>query len=364
MNKLINNPYVISKVTLRVIILIASSLMLLSCSNSQPQKLEINKQLNVFGTVVSISFYGSSEMQSTKATQSISNDLKVLHQAWSPWDNYAMARTNKLLNTTKWFSFNPIINKLLVSGFEYSRMSKGLFNPVIGQFTKLWGFNTKELSHNIPPSDQKIKSVLIHALSINDVSIKGVRLKSSNPNIVFDFDQMTHGVAMDLIIANLKTFNIQNAKINIGGDIKVIGKNTKSTWTVKIPHSRNKKALASIELQANESIFTTSDNSRFFLHEGVRYHNILDPRTGYPALNTRSVTVIHSNAALADAAATALFIAGPSMWHEIAQSMGIRYVILQDAKGTIHINPAMQKRVIFVEAPINLKISKQLQAPE
>jgi len=359
-----NNCAVRSSVRYRGILIIASSLMLLSCSKSQSPNIEINKQLNVFGTVVNLSFYGTKDMKYSEAIQSINNDLKYLHRSWNPWDNFAMARTNKLLNTTEWFSFNPSINKLLVSGAEYSRISKGLFNPALGKLTKLWGFNSNDISNNTPPSDKKIKSILTQALSINDISIKGIRLKSSKPNIIFDFDPMTRGMAMDLIIASLKNFNIQNAKINIGGDIKVIGKNIKSTWTVKIPHSRNKKPLASIELQANESIFTASDNSHFFLHKGIRYHNILDPRTGYPARNTRSVTVIHSNAALADAAATALFIAGPSKWHEIAESMGIRYVILQDAKGTIHINPAMQKRVIFDEAPDNLKISKQLQSQE
>ena len=69
------------------------------------------------------------------------------------------------------------------------------------------------------------------------------------------------------------------------------------------------------------------------MHNGQRYHHILDPRTGYPAQKTASVTVIHDDAGVADAAATALFVAGPDRWHEIARSMGVKYVMLIDSMG-------------------------------
>ena len=64
----------------------------------------------------------------------------------------------------------------------------------------------------------------------------------------------------------------------------------------------------------------------------------------------RSVTVIHSDATTADAAATALFIAGPERWARIARRMGIRYVMLIDDQGRVHMNPAMARRVQF-ESP-------------
>ena len=76
-------------------------------------------------------------------------------------------------------------------------------------------------------------------------------------------------------------------------------------------------------------------------------HHIIDPRTGYPAKGTQSVTVLHKNAATADAAATALFIAGPTQWVEIAKSMNIKYVLLIDENGKVHISKAMLERIKF-----------------
>ena len=107
--------------------------------------------------------------------------------------------------------------------------------------------------------------------------------------------------------------------------------------------------IASISIEGEESVFTSGDYERFYIYQGERYHHILDPRTGYPAKGTQSVTVIHHNSGLADAAATALFIAGPDDWHRIAHKLGLKQVMLIDEQGTIHVSPEMKKRLAFNE---------------
>jgi len=332
-----------------------------ACSEQQSTSKEIKDSQFIFGTIVDITFYGDNNMKATAALQTISDDFKHLHKAWQPWGKMAMARANKLITTTEWFSYNPSIYNLLVDGKKYAKLSHGLFNPAMGHFTELWGFNTTESTITEPPPANKIKAMLTQMPSMNDVQIKGVRVKSSNPTTFFDFGAMAKGLAVDMAISNLSNFNIHNAMINAGGDIKVIGQHGDRPWHIGIRHPRKKDSiLAGVDLQANESIFTSGDYERFFIYKGVRYHHIIDPRTGYPATKSMSVTVIHPNAALADAAATALFVAGPEKWHEIAQSMGIKFVLLVDAKGDVYMNPAMQKRIHFIEKPKNILISKPL----
>jgi thiamine biosynthesis lipoprotein len=73
-----------------------------------------------------------------------------------------------------------------------------------------------------------------------------------------------------------------------------------------------------------------------------------------------SVTVLHPQAATADAAATALFVAGPGHWYEVAKGMGIRHVMLIDTDGVVHMTPAMQSRVQFESTTPVLRISKPL----
>ena len=106
--------------------------------------------------------------------------------------------------------------------------------------------------------------------------------------------------------------------------------------------------LASVEVKDNESVFTSGDYERSYQYKADRYHHILDPATGYPTKDAQSVTIIHSDAGLADAAATAIFVAGSKEWLKTAKNMGIHYAMLIDAKGDIHITAAMHKRIKFL----------------
>lgn len=124
-------------------------------------------------------------------------------------------------------------------------------------------------------------------------------------------------------------------------------------------HPRAGGVLASLEIHGDESVFTSGDYERFYEYQGRRYHHIIDPRTGYPARDFVSVTVIHGSAAVADAASTALFVAGKRDWRRIAARMGVEQVMLVDDQGEIILTPAMAERVHFeVEPRPSLRVER------
>ena len=145
----------------------------------------------------------------------------------------------------------------------------------------------------------------------------------------------------------LKNMGIKNAIINTGGDLKAIGSHGDRPWQIAIKHPRKDTWLAKIETRNEESVFTSGDYERFYSYRGKRYHHILDPRTGYPAQGTQSVSVLHTDSGLADAAATALFVAGPEQWENIAKKLELKEVMFIDEAGIIHITPAMSDRLFF-----------------
>ena len=115
-------------------------------------------------------------------------------------------------------------------------------------------------------------------------------------------------------------------------------------WRVGIRDPRAVRTLAWLELN-DESVATSGDYERFFLVNGKRIHHLLDPRTGRPAGHTIAVTVIANDATLADAASTALFIAGPDQWQNVARAMGVDQALRVDASGQIQVTRKLQARL-------------------
>lgn len=333
-------------------------LLLLSACERTPQ-VETTRFL-AFGTLVDLTIAGLPKADTERAADILEQDFQKMHRAWHAWDPGPLGRVNRLLKETESFSAPPSVLPLIAKGRELSLQSDRLFNPAIGRLIDAWGFHSNDPEGHRPPSQEAIDSLLASNPQMSDISIKGIMLNNSNPSVKLDFGAFGKGYGIDLAITHLRELGINNAIINAGGDLRAIGSRNGEPWRIGIRHPSGEGVLATITTQGDESIFTSGDYERNFTWQGKRYHHIIDPRTGYPAIGTKSITVIHGDAATADAAATALFIAGPQHWHKIAKQMGIRYVLLVDSEDNMHMNPAMQERVQFLTTEGNIILSAPL----
>jgi thiamine biosynthesis lipoprotein len=98
------------------------------------------------------------------------------------------------------------------------------------------------------------------------------------------------------------------------------------------------------------SLSTSGDYESYFVADGVRYHHILDPRTGWPARGLRSATVVSPDATLADALSTALVALGPERALEVAARVGVEAVLVDDA-GRVAVTPGLEARMEVLRAP-------------
>ena len=336
-------------------------LLLLGAIGCEQQKNPVyHDQFFAFGTLIDITLYGAKQPLADSVCRQIEQDFLDMHASWHPWQSGPISSLNRQLSTLEPQTIKPSILPLLTEAHRLSSLSTGLFNPVMGNLIALWGFHDNALPIGTLPDSAAIKEWLAQAPSSNDVHIDGTLIQSRNPAVAYDLGGFAKGYAIDHAIDRLRAAGIQHAIVNAGGDLRAIGQHGDRPWRIGIRNPRGNGILASIEISGDNSVFTSGDYERFFEVDGKRYHHIIDPRTGYPAMNTTSVTVIDSNAATADAAATALFVAGPDQWWSIANNMALRYVMLIDTLGTIHMNPAMQSRILF-EPGINAEI--KLSAP-
>lgn len=343
----------------RILVLLV---LVIAVSACQQKTRKYQDNILAFGTIINVTLIDVDEKTAEESFRHIREDLKVMHRVWHVWEPGPLMRTNQLLQYTKEFSAAPSVLDLIVLSKELSIKSQHLFNPAIGKLIALWGFHSHKQPET-PPSDLAIQKLLKQNPTMENIQINGVRISNNNAAVKIDLGGIAKGYAIDRLLNYLKQRGIHNALINTGGDLKVIGQHGDRPWKIAIRDPRfqykakNKdkqntelSVVALLELRDNEAAFTSGDYERYFKNKknnDHHLHHIIDHRTGYPAQGTQSVTVLHEDAATADAAATALFIAGPTRWVEIAKSMGVKYVLLINEKGDIHISSAMKKRVKF-----------------
>ena len=318
-------------------------------------------QFFAFGTLIDVTFYDTEPNLAEQASEIIAGDFQTLHRQWHAWQPGQLTATNALLEQLQPFRGDPAVMPVIQEANRLARLSGDLFNPTIGKLVTLWGFHDNALPIGTLPDSQAIAALVAQAPAAADVVIHDGMVSNSNPAVQYDLGAFAKGYAIDRIMERLRALGIENAILNAGGDLRAIGRHGNRPWRVGIRHPRQEGILGSIEIEGDASIFTSGDYERFFEVDGTRYHHIIDPRSGYPADTVISVTVIHGSAATADAAATALFVAGPDHWTRVARSMGVDLVMLVDTGGLVHMTPGMQQRIRFEPgAAPELRISEPL----
>lgn len=303
------------------------------------------------GTVVDIKLWGVDDETAHLASAEISQLMNSVNDRWHAWHPSLLTQLNDKLRRGETAALDPETYALLVDAQQLSKQSEGLFDPGIGNLLKLWGFENDEQPVGPPPSAQERSSWLAKNEGIANLILENNTARLVSGETQFDLGGYAKGYAVDLAIERLKGLGIRNAIVTAGGDLRAIGGKGEKPWRIGVRDPRSPDVFASIDMKEDESVHTSGDYERFYMYEGQRYSHLLDPRSGAPETETASVTIIHNNGASADAAATALCIAGPKDWAKIAKQMGLDYVMLIDVDGQIYLTPQMEKRVTFLNEP-------------
>jgi len=225
---------------------------------------------------------------------------------------------------------------ILIRAKEYSKKYKGVFDVTIGPLSDLWGFSEdKEI---VLPDDNTIKK-LTKLVKYDDILIneKDTIVFLKKKGMALDLGGIAKGYAIDRGSAVLKEQGIANFILNAGGDIYVSGTKDKNTlWKIGIKHPRNSnEIIARFDLK-DYAVATSGDYERFKIINGVRYHHILDPATGYPGTLSQSSTIIAPTAEEADATATYVFLLG---WEKTLSDKNINFpCLIVSSDGKIHYN--------------------------
>ena len=296
------------------ILLLLSTIILTSCSGRLHQHEFISMD-----TIVRISLYNSQAPQ-WDVIENIANKYST------EYDWRATVGQISTLNKTGRILLTDQLKNTLQIALNVAHNTNGHFDPTILPLTILWDFE----SGGKLPNQHDIKDALRN-IDYNRLTLTKEHAELHNAKL--DLSAIAKGAVIDHIADWLTTMNYINFIIEAGGDILVSDlKPGQHPWRIWIKHPLNKTyPLAISELgatQQKQAMATSGSYEQNFKIDDTTFHHIINPKTGHPAKNCLSVTVIASSATKADAYATGLCVAGPEYFNTITSQDNIEALMI------------------------------------
>lgn len=239
---------------------------------------------------------------------------------------------------------------LTARGIEIGHATEGAFDISWAALWGIWNFRAPE-PH--PPAPDAI------AARLPFVDFRRVVLDPARHTIYLPTAGMklglggiAKGFALGRAAELLTARGFEDFLLVSGGQVYARGTRGGRPWRVGVrdPRGARDEIFATLAL-AGGSLSTSADNESYFVDAGVRYHHILDPKTGWPARGLRSATVLHPDPTLADALSTAVIVLGKERGLAIAQRLGAE-ALLVDARGGLAMTPGFEAKIALLHPPI------------
>jgi FAD:protein FMN transferase len=234
---------------------------------------------------------------------------------------------------------------------QASEWTEGKFDVTFGVLSGLWKFD-HDLDGNIPPRAEVLARLPLIDYQKLDVDIAKSTAFLRQKGMRVHLGGIGKGYAVDRAAAILRGRGFNDFMIQSGGDMYVAGQRGDRPWRAGIQDPRGPAGSSFAAMDLTDSAITTSgDYERFFMKDGRRYHHIIDPDTGEPAVGSRSVTIVARTATLADALDTGVFILGPEKGMALIERLnGIEGVIVTSSNNLL-VSSGLARRLVVRSPP-------------
>ena len=234
---------------------------------------------------------------------------------------------------------------------EFGDTTSGAFDVTFGALADIWKFDHDQDNRIPSPADiQKRLPLVGYKDLVLDAAARTAYLTRAGMRA--HLGGIGKGYAVDRVAGVLKSRGLTSFMIQFGGDMYLAGMAGSRQWRVGIqdPRGEGNKSFAALEL-ADSAVSTSGDYERFFLKDGVRYHHIMNPRTGQPARGSRSVTIVADTSTRADALSTGVFVMGPVEGMALIERLpNVEGVIVND-RNEVLVSSGLKTRLAILSQP-------------
>jgi len=285
------------------------------------------RDAEIMGTTIHAEVWHQDKHIAQQVADLVIQTMHEVNQSMSP---YIETSELSLINKNAASEVLPVTDELYAvidRALYYSQATNGAFDITFASVGYLYDYRNA-----VRPTESDIQQQL------QGVNYKHIVLDANNktihfkqPQVRIDLGGIAKGYAVDLAISRAQAYGVERIFVSAGGDTRIHGDRQGRPWVIGIRHPLNReKVIAKIPL-VNEALSTSGDYERYFDEDGVRYHHIIDPKTGDSARKVHSVTILGPTAMDTDALSTSVFVLGAREGLALLESLeGIEGIIVDN----------------------------------
>lgn len=278
-------------------------------------------------TVVRFRLYGSQTESEKECMMEKLEDMETNILSWRI-ENSQVAKLNAGAGSR--VRVDSLLYGWLSQIREIEEGSDGALDITIAPLARLWNIEGEE---PYIPEEDEIQDALSH-VNYNRVKLEEHNYVYLEPGTQMDLGAVGKGIACDVVADMMKEENYGPGTVSIGGSIAVVGsKPDGSKWQMGIqdPEGETGEVMGVVEVASDCFLSTSGDYEKYFEQDGVRYHHILDAKTGKPAQSgLHSVTILCDSGLVSDALSTACFVLGLEKGMALAEKWDVEAVFVDE----------------------------------
>lgn len=334
-----------------LLFLIVGSIYIIRQQNTMPYQHNTGQ---IFGTTYHITYQSNKDLH-----REILQRLQLVDQTFSTFNDESIISK---INRNEPVKLNQMFIEVFDLAKTVSKDTHGAFDITVAPLVNVWGFGFKS---GTPPTKAVIDS-LRHMTGYEKVKLIGSKVRKQDPRIMLDCSAIAKGYGSDVVAQYLRSRDVENFMIEIGGEIVVQGNSDKRLpWKIGVTKPTDDSTQVNNELQtvlnvSNTAMATSGNYRRFYYKNGKKYAHTIDPKTGYPVQhNILSATVLANTCAKADAYATSFMVLGLEKTQQVLQHHPdlMVYLIYADGQGKnkVWYSPSLKKAIQGAENPSEKK---------
>jgi len=293
----------------------------------------------IMGTAIRVELWHEEPTMGDAALDAVMEEMHRIDRVMSPFKPESeLSRLNREAARAP-VRISEEMFDLVARSIEFSKLSEGAFDITFASVGCMFDYR-----RGIKPTPEEVAAALPgfdyrHIL----LDRRQCTIQFARDRVRIDLGGIAKGHAVDNCVALLKARGVKEALVVAGGDSRVLGDRRGRPWMIGIRDPRGKDSMVAAIPLVDAAISTSGDYERYFEADGVRYHHILDPKTGISATGVRSVTIIGPDTTTTEGISKSVFIMGPERGIRFVESLpGIDAVII-DGDGDMHYTAGLRR---------------------